>query len=214
MGKEQNINKIFKILKKENPSPTTELYYKDVFTLLVAVVLSAQSTDKGVNKVTEKLFKKADTPEKMYKLGISKIKNLIKNIGLFNSKAKNVFLLSKKLIEELNSVVPDDRDELIKLPGVGRKTANVILNTYFNKPFIAVDTHLFRLGNRIGLAKGKNVLEVENNYLKIIPNWAMKDAHHWLILHGRYVCKARNPECNVCKIKEFCEFFKKEIYYG
>ena len=214
MGKEQNINKIFKILKKENPSPTTELYYKDVFTLLVAVVLSAQSTDKGVNKVTEKLFKKADTPEKMYKLGISKIKNLIKNIGLFNSKAKNVFLLSKKLIEEFNSVDPDNRDELIKLPGVGRKTANVILNTYFNKPFIAVDTHLFRLGNRIGLAKGKNVLEVENNYLKIIPNWAMKDAHHWLILHGRYVCKARNPECNVCKIKEFCEFFKKEIYYG
>ena len=214
MGKEQNINKIFKILKKENPSPTTELYYKDVFTLLVAVVLSAQSTDKGVNKVTEKLFKKADTPEKMYKLGISNIKNLIKNIGLFNSKAKNVFLLSKKLIEEFNSVVPDNRDELIKLPGVGRKTANVILNTYFNKPFIAVDTHLFRLGNRIGLAKGKNVLEVENNYLKIIPNWAMKDAHHWLILHGRYVCKARNPECNVCKIKEFCEFFKKEIYYG
>ena len=214
MGKEQNINKIFKILKKENPSPTTELYYKDVFTLLVAVVLSAQSTDKGVNKVTEKLFKQADTPEKMYKLGISKIKNLIKNIGLFNSKAKNVFLLSKKLIEEFNSVVPDNRDELIKLPGVGRKTANVILNTYFNKPFIAVDTHLFRLGNRIGLAKGKNVLEVENNYLKIIPNWAMKDAHHWLILHGRYVCKARNPECNVCKIKEFCEFFKKEIYYG
>ena len=214
MGKEQNINKIFKILKKENPSPTTELYYKDVFTLLVAVVLSAQSTDKGVNKVTEKLFKKADTPEKMYKLGISKIKNLIKNIGLFNSKAKNVFLLSKKLIEEFNSVVPDNRDELIELPGVGRKTANVILNTYFNKPFIAVDTHLFRLGNRIGLAKGKNVLEVENNYLKIIPNWAMKDAHHWLILHGRYVCKARNPECNVCKIKEFCEFFKKEIYYG
>lgn len=214
MGKEQNINKIFKILKKENPSPTTELYYKDVFTLLVAVVLSAQSTDKGVNKVTEKLFKKADTPEKMCKLGISKIKNLIKNIGLFNSKAKNVFLLSKKLIEEFNSVVPDNRDELIKLPGVGRKTANVILNTYFNKPFIAVDTHLFRLGNRIGLAKGKNVLEVENNYLKIIPNWAMKDAHHWLILHGRYVCKARNPECNVCKIKEFCEFFKKEIYYG
>ena len=214
MGKEQNINKIFKILKKENPSPTTELYYKDVFTLLVAVVLSAQSTDKGVNKVTEKLFKKADTPEKMYKLAISKIKNLIKNIGLFNSKAKNVFLLSKKLIEEFNSVVPDNRDELIKLPGVGRKTANVILNTYFNKPFIAVDTHLFRLGNRIGLAKGKNVLEVENNYLKIIPNWAMKDAHHWLILHGRYVCKARNPECNVCKIKEFCEFFKKEIYYG
>ena len=214
MGKEQNINKIFKILKKENPSPTTELYYKDVFTLLVAVVLSAQSTDKGVNKVTEKLFKKADTPEKMHKLGISKIKNLIKNIGLFNSKAKNVFLLSKKLIEEFNSVVPDNRDELIKLPGVGRKTANVILNTYFNKPFIAVDTHLFRLGNRIGLAKGKNVLEVENNYLKIIPNWAMKDAHHWLILHGRYVCKARNPECNVCKIREFCEFFKKEIYYG
>ena len=214
MGKEQNINKIFKILKKENPSPTTELNYKDVFTLLVAVVLSAQSTDKGVNKVTEKLFKKADTPEKMYKLGTSKIKNLIKNIGLFNSKAKNVFLLSKKLIEEFNSVVPNNRDELIKLPGVGRKTANVILNTYFNKPFIAVDTHLFRLGNRIGLAKGKNVLEVENNYLKIIPNWAMKDAHHWLILHGRYVCKARNPECNVCKIKEFCEFFKKETYYG
>ena len=211
--KNKEIDKVFKILKKNNPSPTTELNYENVFTLLVAVVMSAQSTDKGVNKATDKLFKIANTPEKMMKLGEKKIRDFIKNIGLYNSKAKNVFLLSKIIFEEFNSEVPSSREKLVKLPGVGRKTANVVLNTYFNKPFIAVDTHLFRLGNRLGIAKGKNPLEVENNYLKIIPKWAIKDAHHWLILHGRYVCKARNPQCEQCSIRDFCEFYKKEVIY-
>jgi endonuclease-3 len=211
--KNKEIDKVFKILKKKNPSPTTELNYENVFTLLVAVVMSAQSTDKGVNKATDKLFKIANTPEKMMKLGEKKIRDFIKNIGLYNSKAKNVFLLSKIIFEEFNSEVPSSREKLVKLPGVGRKTANVVLNTYFNKPFIAVDTHLFRLGNRLGIAKGKNPLEVENNYLKIIPKWAIKDAHHWLILHGRYVCKARNPQCEQCSIRDFCEFYKKEVIY-
>ena len=211
--KNKEIDKVFKILKKKNPSPTTELNYENVFTLLVAVVMSAQSTDKGVNKATDKLFKIANTPEKMMKLGEKKIRDFIKNIGLYNSKAKNVFLLSKIIFEEFNSEVPPSREKLVKLPGVGRKTANVVLNTYFNKPFIAVDTHLFRLGNRLGIAKGKNPLEVENNYLKIIPKWAIKDAHHWLILHGRYVCKARNPQCEQCSIRDFCEFYKKEVIY-
>ena len=211
--KNKEIDKVFKILKKNNPSPTTELNYENVFTLLVAVVMSAQSTDKGVNKATDKLFKIANTPEKMMKLGEKRIRDFIKNIGLYNSKAKNVFLLSKIIFEEFNSEVPSSREKLVKLPGVGRKTANVVLNTYFNKPFIAVDTHLFRLGNRLGIAKGKNPLEVENNYLKIIPKWAIKDAHHWLILHGRYVCKARNPQCEQCSIRDFCEFFKKEVIY-
>ena len=209
----KNIDNIFKTLKKKNPNPTTELFYEDVFTLLIAVVLSAQSTDKGVNKVTAKLFKKAKTPETIANLGIKKIKNIIKNIGLFNSKAKNIYLLSKILVEKFNSKVPDNRDDLIKLPGVGRKTANVVLNTYFNKSVIAVDTHLFRLGNRIGIARGDTPLEVEKNYLKIIPKWAMKNAHHWLILHGRYICKARNPECNLCDITKFCEYHsEKKIY--
>ena len=211
--KNKEIDKVFKILKKKNPSPTTELNYENVFTLLVAVVMSAQSTDKGVNKATDKLFKIANTPEKMMKLGEKKIRDFIKNIGLYKSKAKNVFLLSKIIFEEFNSEVPSSREKLVKLPGVGRKTANVVLNTYFNKPFIAVDTHLFRLGNRLGIAKGKNPLEVENNYLKIIPKWAIKDAHHWLILHGRYVCKARNPQCEQCSIRDFCEFYKKEVIY-
>ena len=211
--KNKEIDKVFKILKKNNPSPTTELNYENVFTLLVAVVMSAQSTDKGVNKATDKLFKIANTPEKMMKLGEKKIRDFIKNIGLYNSKAKNVFLLSKIIFEEFNSEVPSSREKLVKLPGVGRKTANVVLNTYFNKPFIAVDTQLFLLGNRLGIAKGKNPLEVENNYLKIIPKWAIKDAHHWLILHGRYVCKARNPQCEQCSIRDFCEFYKKEVIY-
>ena len=148
----------------------------------------------------------------MVELGEKKIKKLISKIGLFNTKSKNVFLLSKILIEKFKGEVPPDRDSLVKLPGVGRKTANVVLNTFFNKPYIAVDTHLFRLGNRIGIAKGKTTLDVENNYLKIIPKWAMKNAHHWLILHGRYVCKARNPLCNECGIRKFCEFFKKEKF--
>ncbi|MBD22543.1 MAG: endonuclease III [Alphaproteobacteria bacterium] len=210
MSVKNKVDNIFKALKAKNPNPKTELEYSSVFTLLVAVVLSAQSTDKGVNAVTRKLFKEASTPEKMVNLGEKKIKKLINKIGLFNTKSKNVFLLSKILIEKFNGEVPSDRDSLVKLPGVGRKTANVVLNTFFNKPYIAVDTHLFRLGNRIGIAKGKTTLEVENNYLKIIPKWAMKNAHHWLILHGRYICKARNPLCSECGINKFCEFFKEE----
>ena len=213
MNVKNKVNNIFKSLKTNNPNPKTELEYSSVFTLLVAVVLSAQSTDKGVNAVTKKLFKEANTPEKMVNLGEKKIKKLISKIGLFNTKSKNIFLLSKILIEKFKGEVPPDRDSLVKLPGVGRKTANVVLNTFFNKPYIAVDTHLFRLGNRIGIAKGKTTLEVENNYLKIIPKWAMKNAHHWLILHGRYICKARNPLCNECGISKFCEFFKKEKIY-
>ena len=164
------VNKIFKVLSETIKNPTTELNYSDEFTLLVAVVLSAQSTDKGVNKVTTKLFNLAKKPSDMVKLGEKKIRETIKNIGLYNSKAKNIFLLSKILIEKFNSEVPSTREELVTLPGVGRKTANVVLNTYFNKPFIAVDTHLFRLGNRIGMAKGKTLLEVENNYLKMTRN--------------------------------------------
>ena len=210
MSVKSKVNNIFKVLKEKNPNPKTELEYSSVFTLLVAVVLSAQSTDKGVNAVTRKLFKEANTPHKMVELGEKKIKKIISKIGLFNTKSKNVFLLSKILLEKFKGEVPPDRDSLVKLPGVGRKTANVVLNTFFNKPYIAVDTHLFRLGNRIGIARGKTTLEVENNYLKIIPKWAMKNAHHWLILHGRYVCKARNPLCNECGISKFCEFFKKE----
>tara|TARA_B100001939_G_scaffold277982_1_gene246422 strand:+ start:5799 stop:6443 length:645 start_codon:yes stop_codon:yes gene_type:complete len=213
MSVKSKVNNIFKVLKEKNPNPKTELEYSSVFTLLVAVVLSAQSTDKGVNAVTRKLFKEANTPQKMVELGEKKIKKLISRIGLFNTKSKNVFLLSKILIEKFSGEVPPDRDCLVQLPGVGRKTANVVLNTFFNKPYIAVDTHLFRLGNRIGIAKGKTTLDVENNYLKIIPKWAMKNAHHWLILHGRYVCKARNPLCNECGIRKFCEFFKKEKIY-
>ena len=213
MSVKSKVNNIFKVLKEKNPNPKTELEYSSVFTLLVAVVLSAQSTDKGVNAVTRKLFKEANTPQKMVELGEKKIKKLISKIGLFNTKSKNVFLLSKILLEKYKGEVPPDRDALVKLPGVGRKTANVVLNTFFNKPCIAVDTHLFRLGNRIGIAKGKTTLDVENNYLKIIPKWAMKNAHHWLILHGRYVCKARNPLCNECGISKFCEFFKKEKIY-
>ena len=213
MSVKSKVNNIFKVLKEKNPNPKTELEYSSVFTLLVAVVLSAQSTDKGVNAVTRKLFKEANTPHKMVELGEKKIKKIISKIGLFNTKSKNVFLLSKILLEKFKGEVPPDRDSLVKLPGVGRKTANVVLNTFFNKPYIAVDTHLFRLGNRIGIARGKTTLEVENNYLKIIPKWAMKNAHHWLILHGRYVCKARNPLCNECGISKFCEFFKKEKIY-
>ena len=213
MSVKSKVNNIFKVLKEKNPNPKTELEYSSVYTLLVAVVLSAQSTDKGVNSVTRKLFKEANTPQKMVELGEKKIKKLISKIGLFNTKSKNVFLLSKILIEKFRGEVPSDRDSLVKLPGVGRKTANVVLNTFFNKPYIAVDTHLFRLGNRIGIAKGKTTLEVENNYLKIIPKWAMKNAHHWLILHGRYICKARNPLCNECGISKFCEFSKEEKIY-
>jgi endonuclease-3 len=213
MKSKRYVNKIFKVLSETIKNPTTELNYSDEFTLLVAVVLSAQSTDKGVNKVTTKLFNLAKKPSDMVKLGEKKIRETIKNIGLYNSKAKNLFLLSNILINEHKGKVPSERDALVKLPGVGRKTANVVLNTFFGKPYIAVDTHLFRLGNRVGFAKGKTPLEVENRYMETIPKWALKNAHHWLILHGRYTCKAKNPDCDSCKITKHCEFYLKEKIY-
>jgi len=198
-------------LEISNPSPEGELYYLDPYTLLVAVVLSAQATDISVNLATKKLFKVANTPEKMLKLGESRLKGYIKNIGLYNSKAKNVIKLSNLLKSEYNSVVPNIREELEKLPGVGRKTANVVLNIAFGQPTIAVDTHIFRISNRTGLARGKTPLEVEQKLEEKTPNNFRKNAHHWLILHGRYVCKARKPNCPICVVREHCEFKAKTL---
>ncbi len=200
---------IFEILKASNPKPTTELNYRSNFELLVAVVLSAQATDVSVNKATKELYKVSNTPEQIAALGESKLKKYIKNIGLYNSKAKNVIELCNQLLEKHNGEVPDNREQLEALPGVGRKTANVVLNTAFGQPTIAVDTHIFRVSNRTGIAPGKNVLEVEKKLLKFVPEEYKLDAHHWLILHGRYVCKARTPECSICKINHLCEFKSK-----
>ena len=209
--KKGNIEKIFEILAKDNPEPKTELNYTNDFTLLVAVVLSAQATDIGVNKATDSLFKKANSPEKIYALGENGLKKYIKTIGLFNSKAKNVISLSKILIEKHNSKVPQNFDDLIALPGVGRKTANVFLNCFCGEETIAVDTHVFRVSNRTGIVKAKNELETELQLLKKIPKKYIKNAHHWLILQGRYTCKARKPSCNECKIVDFCKFKEKNI---
>ena len=207
--KKYKIQAFYENLRKANPEPKGELDYTNPFTLLVAVVLSAQATDVGVNKATGPLFKKADTPEKMATLGESKLKNYIKTIGLYNAKAKNVIKLSRMLIEDYDSRVPESREALEKLPGVGRKTANVVLNIAFEHPTIAVDTHLFRLGNRTGLAKGKTPLEVEKNLEKATPAEFMQHAHHWLILHGRYICKARKPDCPNCMVREQCGYKAK-----
>lgn len=200
---------IFARLKEANPAPTTELAYTTPFELLIAVILSAQATDVSVNKATGPLFKVANTPEAIHKLGVRKLKTYIKTIGLFNTKAENVIKTCKILMEEHNSQVPEDREALEKLPGVGRKTANVILNTAFGHPTIAVDTHIFRVSNRTKLAMGKNVLQVEKKLLKVVPEEYKKDAHHWLILHGRYVCVARKPRCGACVIEDLCEFKEK-----
>ena len=202
---------IFSRLREHNPSPTTELHYSSPFELLVAVTLSAQATDKGVNKATAKLFPVANTPEAIFKLGETGLKKYIKTIGLFNSKAKHIIQACRMLVELHNSVVPDDRDALEALPGVGRKTANVILNTAFGHPTIAVDTHIFRVSNRTRIAPGKNVVEVEKKLLKFIPQEFMLDAHHWLILLGRYTCVARKPRCGSCVIEDLCEY-KKKVY--
>lgn len=210
MNKEKR-SEIFRRLQAENPKPTTELNYTTPFELLVAVLLSAQATDKGVNKATAKLFPVANTPETILALGEEGLKHYIKTIGLFNSKAANLIKSCKILIEEHHSVVPQTREALEKLPGVGRKTANVILNTAFGQPTIAVDTHIFRVSNRTKIAPGKNVLEVELNLLKFIPKEYQLDAHHWLILHGRYVCVARKPRCEACIIEDLCEF-KEKVY--
>ena len=200
---------IFTRFKAANPHPTTELEYSTPFELLVAVVLSAQATDKSVNLATRKLFPQANTPEKILALGEAGLRDAIKSIGLFKTKAKNILATCKLLIQHHGSQVPQTRDQLEKLPGVGRKTANVILNTAFGEPTIAVDTHIFRVANRTGIAPGKNVLEVELKLLKFIPQEFRHDAHHWLILHGRYVCKARKPECTICSINDLCEFMGK-----
>ena len=197
---------IYTRLQEENPSPSTELDWIDPFELLVAVVLSAQATDVSVNKATAELFPVANTPETILKLGVRRLKRYIRTIGLFNSKAENIIKTCRILIEEHGGQVPHTREALEKLPGVGRKTANVILNTAFGEPTIAVDTHIFRVANRTRMAKGKNPLEVETRLTRLTPTEFRKDAHHWLILHGRYVCKARKPECPTCVIADLCEF--------
>ena len=204
-----DVEAIFGAFAAVEPEPKGELDYLNPFTLLVAVVLSAQATDAGVNKATPALFKLADTPEKMVGLGQAAIEDRIKTIGLFRTKAKNVFALSQLLVEKFGSVVPEDREALETLPGVGRKTANVVLNIAFRQPTIAVDTHLFRVANRTGMASGKTPLAVEQGLLKVIPEPYLLHAHHWLILHGRYVCKARKPECWRCVIREWCRFEPK-----
>lgn len=200
---------IFERFQKNNPSPTTELKYNSNFELLIAVILSAQATDISVNKATEVLFEKYNTPTKIYSIGEDKLKTYIKTIGLFNTKAKNIILTCKELIDKYNSEVPNDRNSLEALPGVGRKTANVILNTAFGQPTVAVDTHIFRVSNRLGLAVGKTVLEVEKKLLKNIPKEFLQDAHHWLILHGRYICIARKPKCEQCFLTDLCDYYKK-----
>jgi len=202
---------IFRRLSVAIPDPTTELKHSSTFELLIAVILSAQATDKGVNIATDKLFSVANTPESILALGLHGLESYIKSIGLYHSKAKNILLTCQKLITEHQSQVPGSRAALEALPGVGRKTANVILNTAFGEPTIAVDTHLFRLGNRINLAPGKTVLEVEQKYLKTIPKQFMQDAHHLLILHGRYICTARKPKCGQCCIADLCEYKAKEF---
>ena len=205
-------HEIYTRLKAANPAPTTELHYNSPFELLIAVILSAQATDKGVNKATAKLFKVANTPRKILKLGLTGLKEHIKTIGLFNTKAENILKTCAILAEQHHSKVPEDRDALEALPGVGRKTANVILNTAFGQPTIAVDTHIFRIANRTGLAPGKTVLDVEKKLLKFTPEEFKHDAHHWLILHGRYVCVARKPRCGACVIEDLCEYRDKTSY--
>lgn len=202
---------IFQRLKDHNPKPTTELNYHTPFELLVAVALSAQATDKGVNKATTKLFPKANTPQAIFKLGEDGLKEYIKTIGLFNSKARHIIKACKILLDEHGGKVPEDRAALEALPGVGRKTANVILNTAFGHPTIAVDTHIFRVSNRTKIAPGKTVLEVEKKLLKFVPEEFKLDAHHWLILHGRYTCIARKPRCGSCVIEDLCEY-KHKVY--
>lgn len=200
---------IFQRLKEQNPAPTTELIYCSPFELLIAVILSAQATDKSVNKATKDLFKAAKTAQKMLSLGETGLKGYIKTIGLFNGKAKNIIKTCSILVEQYKGKVPDNREALEALPGVGRKTANVILNTAFGHPTIAVDTHIFRVSNRTNIAPGRNVLEVEKKLLKFVPDEFKLDAHHWLILHGRYVCVARRPRCGACVIEDLCEYKHK-----
>jgi endonuclease-3 len=209
--KSDKVEELFRRLAARLPEPETELEYANPYTLLVAVVLSAQATDASVNKATEPLFRIADTPQKMLALGEAKLRDTIKTIGLFNTKAKNVIALSRILVEQHGGQVPRQREALEALPGVGRKTANVVLNVAFGEPTIAVDTHIFRVGNRTGLAPGKTPLDVELKLLKVVPDRYRRHAHHWLILHGRYVCKARRPDCPLCVIRDLCAFKAKTL---
>jgi endonuclease-3 len=202
---------IFTRLRDANPEPTTELQYGNPFQLLIAVILSAQSTDTGVNKATKSLFRKAKTPAAMLRLGEAGLKEHIKTIGLFNTKACNIIKTCTLLVEQHGGKVPEDRAALEALPGVGRKTANVVLNTAFGQPTIAVDTHIFRVSNRTGIAPGKNVTEVEQRLLRLVPDEFKLDAHHWLILHGRYTCIARKPRCQSCTISDLCEYRHKQL---
>jgi endonuclease-3 len=199
----------FQRLKSVIPAPKTELEYQSPFELLVSVILSAQATDVSVNKATRKLYPVANTPEKLLNLGVEGLKPYIRTIGLFNSKAENIIKTCRILVDEHGSQVPRDRKSLERLPGVGRKTANVVLNTAFGEPTIAVDTHIFRVANRTGLARGKTPLEVERKLLKAVPKEFLQDAHHWLILHGRYTCKARKPNCPECIVRDLCSFKSK-----
>lgn len=208
MNKNKRIE-IFTRWREQNPKPTTELNYQSPFELLIAVILSAQATDVGVNKATDKLYPVANTPQSILDLGLTGLKKYVKTIGLYNTKAANIMKTCQMLIEQHAGEVPEDRESLEALPGVGRKTANVVMNTAFGQPTIAVDTHIFRVSNRTGIAPGKNVVEVERRLIKFIPDEFKLDAHHWLILHGRYVCKARSPECSNCIIQDLCEYKKK-----
>ena len=209
--KKAAIEAFYSRLAENNPAPTTELHYSSPFQLLIAVILSAQATDVGVNKATARLFPLAPTPETMAALGEEGLTEYIKTIGLYRTKAKNVIATCRILLAEHGGQVPTERAALEALPGVGRKTANVVLNTAFGQPTIAVDTHIFRLGNRTGLAPGKTVLEVEQKLLRVTPEQYKKDAHHWLILHGRYICKARKPECGRCVVADLCTFKGKAL---
>lgn len=200
---------IYSRLREQNPSPETELNYANPFELLIAVILSAQATDVGVNKATAKLYPVANTPQAILDLGVAGLKTYIKTIGLYNAKAENVIKTCRILLERHDGEVPRTREELEALPGVGRKTANVILNTAFGEPTIAVDTHIFRVSNRTGIAKGKTPLDVEKRLVRLTPDEFKRDAHHWLILHGRYTCKARKPECPNCVIRDLCEYRQK-----
>ncbi len=205
----EHVRRIFEQLRAANPSPHSELHYRSPFELLVAVILSAQATDKGVNLATRALFRKARTPQGMLKLGLVGLKRYIRTIGLYNSKAKNIRATCRILVERFHGQVPRAREDLESLPGVGRKTANVVLNVAFGEPTLAVDTHVFRVANRTGLARGANPRAVEDELLRVIPPEFMRNAHHWLILHGRYVCKARVPDCPHCSIARWCEYQHK-----
>lgn len=210
MRKKTEILEIMNIFARENPNPQCELNFHNPYTLLVAVVLSAQSTDKGVNKATEELFKIADTPQKMLDLGEEELKKYIKTIGLFNNKAKNIVALSKQLVEDFNGEVPADRDTLTTLAGVGRKTANVVMNVWYHQPTLAVDTHVMRIAHRLDFSRGKTPLEVEQDLMKVLPKELVINTNHWLVLFGRYICKAQHPLCDKCPIYSYCKSSDKK----